>query len=146
MDKNDIIKKYSNNDIAIVWKPALCIHSAICWKQPDGLPNVFNPAERPWIKPEAADTETLIKHVKKCPSGALSIENIKSEKVDQATINETLIELIPNGPIMITGNYCLIDATGNKTTANKNSYLCRCGASANKPFCDGSHSTIGFKA
>jgi uncharacterized Fe-S cluster protein YjdI len=68
----DITKKYTNGEVTIVWKPTLCRHSTICWKQATGLPEVFNPMERPWIKPEASSTEEIIAQVKKCPSGALS--------------------------------------------------------------------------
>jgi uncharacterized Fe-S cluster protein YjdI len=68
----DITKKYSNGEVTIVWKPAVCIHSTICWKQATGLPQVFNPMIRPWIKPENSTTEKIIEQVKKCPSGALS--------------------------------------------------------------------------
>jgi uncharacterized Fe-S cluster protein YjdI len=68
----DITKKYSNGEVTIVWKPAICMHSKICWDKLNGLPQVFNPGERPWIKPEAASTGEIIKQVKKCPSGALS--------------------------------------------------------------------------
>ncbi len=68
----DITKKYINGEVTIVWKPATCIHSTICWKRATGLPEVFNLMERPWIKPENASTERIVEQVKKCPSGALS--------------------------------------------------------------------------
>ncbi len=68
----DITKKYTNREVTIVWKPVTCIHSKICWNNITGLPKVFNPSERPWIKPEAASTEEIITQVTKCPSGALS--------------------------------------------------------------------------
>jgi len=61
--------KYSNGEMTIVWKPELCIHSAICAK---GLPYVFKPREKPWINASGASTEKIIEQVKKCPSGALS--------------------------------------------------------------------------
>ena len=67
-----ITKKYSNGEVTIIWKPAMCKHSTICWKTATGLPEVFNPMEKPWIKPEAATTEKIIEQVQKCPSGALS--------------------------------------------------------------------------
>ena len=69
---NEIIKKYTNGVITIVWKPSLCIHSTICWKEATGLPNVFNPKVKPWIKMEGTETEKMVMQVKKCPSGALS--------------------------------------------------------------------------
>lgn len=60
---------YTNGEVTIVWQPKLCIHSGNCVR---GLPAVFNNRERPWIKPEGADTEAIIEQVKKCPSGALT--------------------------------------------------------------------------
>jgi len=65
----DIIKKYTNGEVTIVWQPALCVHSAKCFL---GLPGVFDPTKRPWINPRGADTRRMIKQVNQCPSGALS--------------------------------------------------------------------------
>ena len=56
------------------------------------------------------------------------------------------IETIKNGPYIVSGEVELIDADGNKFPAEKRMALCRCGASTEKPFCDGTHSKIGFKA
>lgn len=61
--------KYSNGEVTIVWKPALCIHSGNCAR---GLPEVFRPRERPWIHAEGSPTEKIIEQVKKCPGGVLS--------------------------------------------------------------------------
>jgi len=62
-------KNYSNGEVTIVWNPEICIHSGICVR---GLPNVFQPKDKPWIKIDKASTEELVSQVKKCPSGALS--------------------------------------------------------------------------
>ena len=71
----NIIKKYSNDDITVVWEPTKCIHSAICF---NGLPQVFDPNKRPWVNIQGADTEKITDQVKACPSGALSyLENKK---------------------------------------------------------------------
>jgi 3-phenylpropionate/trans-cinnamate dioxygenase ferredoxin subunit len=56
------------------------------------------------------------------------------------------IETIKHGPYIVTGEVELIDADGNKFAVEKRMALCRCGASTEKPFCDGTHSKIGFKA
>ena len=56
------------------------------------------------------------------------------------------IEAIKNGPYIVTGDVELIDAHGDKFPVEKRMALCRCGASTEKPFCDGTHSKIGFKA
>ncbi len=68
----DITKKYTNDEITIVWKPSVCIHSTICWRGSNGLSDVFNPSEKPWIKPEGANTNRIIEQINQCPSGALS--------------------------------------------------------------------------
>lgn len=52
-----------------------------------------------------------------------------------------------NGPLIVEGPVELFDTDGNKIMVEKNRIaLCRCGASSNKPFCDGTHSQIGFQA
>ncbi len=65
----EVTKEYTNGEVTIVWKSALCQHSANCVR---GLPAVFNSKANPWIKPENASTDEMIAQVKKCPSGALS--------------------------------------------------------------------------
>ena len=64
-----IVKHYRNDEVSVLWKPALCIHSGICAR---GLPQVFDPYRRPWIMMELSDTETITAQVDRCPSGALS--------------------------------------------------------------------------
>jgi uncharacterized Fe-S cluster protein YjdI len=62
-------KSYKKDDLEIIWKPEKCIHAGECVKN---LPNVYNPKEKPWIKPENATIEELKNQIGKCPSGALS--------------------------------------------------------------------------
>ena len=63
--------EYSNGEVTIIWKPDLCQHAAVCVKL---LPEVYNPKDRPWIKPENAIAEEIKSQVAQCPSGALSIK------------------------------------------------------------------------
>ena len=138
----DITKKYSNGEVTIIWKPAECIHSGNCFR---GLGEVFDPRKRPWIMPEKSTTDKIIEQVKKCPSGALSYYmNSEEVKADHITESETIIETIPDGPLMIYGNISVKDRSGNTTRKNKVTAFCRCGSSQNKPYCDGSHKRIGF--
>ena len=53
-----------------------------------------------------------------------------------------------NGPLLVSGPFRLTDADGNEyeLVEGKKYNLCRCGGSTNKPFCDGTHSKIGFQA
>ena len=71
MDKNNITKEYTNDEITVVWQSSKCIHAANCVKH---LPEVFNPREQPWIKIDNSSTEKIKETVAKCPSGALSIK------------------------------------------------------------------------
>jgi CDGSH-type Zn-finger protein len=49
-----------------------------------------------------------------------------------------------NGPYVVEGDFTLVDAEGNEVPLAKRA-LCRCGGSTTKPFCDGTHSKIGFQ-
>ncbi len=66
MDGN---KKYSNDEITVLWQPKKCTHSANCVKS---LRPVFDPKRQPWIELDNGTTEEIIETVKNCPSGALS--------------------------------------------------------------------------
>ena len=138
----DITKTYSNGEVTIVWRPASCIHSKICWT---GLPDVFNPRERPWIKPMAATTQALVEQVRKCPSGALSYFMNGEEDTNTHAQVESIVEILPNGPLLVYGNITVKDSRGNETKKHEVTAFCRCGASANKPYCDGSHTKIDFQ-
>jgi CDGSH iron-sulfur domain-containing protein 3 len=60
---------------------------------------------------------------------------------------EVIIKARDSGPYLVRGSVTLTDADGNPyTLEGENIALCRCGASATKPFCDGSHKENGFHA
>ena len=54
------------------------------------------------------------------------------------------ITIRENGPYLVDGEFKLVDAAGNEVPLKKKA-LCRCGGSTTKPFCDGTHSKIGFQ-
>lgn len=141
--------KYTNNEVTIVWKPKTCIHSTICWK---GLIEVFNPRERPWIKMKGADTQRIIEQVRQCPSGALSYymndDEVKENEPDKIVAEAATmlkVEVTPNGPYIINTECLIVHSDGKEETKTGTVALCRCGASGNKPYCDGSHRKIGFE-
>jgi uncharacterized Fe-S cluster protein YjdI len=140
----DITKHYSNGDITVVWKPGQCVHSTLCWKN---LASVFNPKHRPWINMNGAWTDEIIAQVDQCPSGALSyFRNNEAEQETPVRTNvDTVVEVSKNGPLMVYGNITVKHKDGTETQKHKVTAFCRCGASANKPFCDGTHVKIGFK-
>jgi uncharacterized Fe-S cluster protein YjdI len=140
--QRQITKRYKNDEITIVWQPQKCIHSGICFR---GLPTVFDPRKRPWITIEGADSEVIMKQIEHCPSGALSfMKNQENTTTHEIVEEETIVEVTKNGPLLVFGNISIKNANGDVTQKNNVTALCRCGASENKPFCDGSHAKIDF--
>jgi CDGSH-type Zn-finger protein len=130
----DIRKSYVGKEITIHDNRRTCSHASECV---NNLSSVFNLNSRPWINPDLARADEIIDTIRKCPSGALSYS---INGIEYREPNE-------NGPYLITGG---IDLIGESIRwgdgASREHYtLCRCGASKNKPFCDGTHKTINFR-
>lgn len=133
-------KEYSNGELTIVWEPGICSHSEVCI---NCLPEVYNPYGKPWITIEKATTEQLKEQLDKCPSGALSYYMNGEGKNTEPT--EVKIDVKANGPLLITGNIEVTDSKSGTVSKTKKTAFCRCGGSSNKPYCDGTHSKIGFE-
>ena len=142
-------KTYSNDEITVVWKPWKCIHSGICVKL---LPQVYDPQSRPWIKPEHASAAELRRQIGQCPSGALSFEtqgsgygdNNKAAEKNDETMN-TKVEIVAKGPLLLHGQSEVVFPDGRREIKKRTTAFCRCGTSANKPYCDGSHNDSDFE-
>ncbi|MBN1413957.1 MAG: CDGSH iron-sulfur domain-containing protein [Bacteroidales bacterium] len=55
------------------------------------------------------------------------------------------VTIIKGGPIHVKGHFAFKDSAGKVETRDQELYLCRCGGSSNKPFCDGTHRKTGIK-
>jgi len=131
--KKDRRVLYSGGKITILDNRALCAHAGYCT---DELQQVFRHHDSPWIVPDAASVEKVIEAIRKCPSGALSyaIDGVEAP----APQRPPMVTVMDNGPYAVAG----VEPVGMKLGqgASPEHYtLCRCGASKNKPFCDGSH-------
>ena len=149
-DPND--RQYTNGEITVFWKPSKCIHATTCYRE---LIEVFNPRKRPWVNMSGASTDEIIRVVDLCPTKALSYKlnsemdnsNNMKEKVNnenEITPNEiqqpvTEVRVMKDGPLLVKGNFRIIDANGNEKKPMKIASFCRCGKSGEMPFCDGSH-------
>ncbi len=135
---------YTKDNLTVYWEPEKCIHSGICAR---GLPQVFKPKERPWVQTDGATAQQIAAQVDQCPSSAISYEwNDTSTAAPSHTSTATKINILEDGPMIIKGPL-EIDYQGEtiKVEEGKQAALCRCGASTNKPLCDGSHKKAGFK-
>jgi CDGSH-type Zn-finger protein len=133
-------KSYAGKRITILDNRAICSHSAICT---DELKSVFRHRDRPWIDPDGAAVEEIIATIKKCPSGALSyaIDGVEAK----APQRPPLVTVTDNGPYAVTGGIELMGVEFGDGASKEHYTLCRCGASKNKPFCDGSHWDANFR-
>ncbi len=62
-------------------------------------------------------------------------------------MDKVTITTRPNGPYLVKGPIRIVDPDGNEFQVDRDTVaLCRCGGSTTKPFCDGTHSKIGFQA
>jgi CDGSH-type Zn-finger protein/uncharacterized Fe-S cluster protein YjdI len=124
--------------VDIVYNGTRCIHARHCVL---GLPGVFR-ANTPgaWIHPDAASTEALVTVAHMCPSGAIAYRR-HDGGTEEAPPPVNLIQLRENGPLGVRARLVL-----DGVPIGMRAVLCRCGASRQKPFCDGSHNEIHFQA
>lgn len=137
--RNDRRRDYAGVRITVHDNRALCAHAGHCT---EGLAAVFDAKRKPWIDADGAVAEAIIDVVRQCPSGALSYSLNDVEHRDQA--RDPAILVTANGPYAVTGGVQLEGVAMGDGASTEHFTLCRCGASKNKPFCDGSHWESGF--
>jgi CDGSH-type Zn-finger protein/uncharacterized Fe-S cluster protein YjdI len=123
--------------VRIRFDGARCIHSRACVL---GLPEVFKAnVEGPWIDPDAATPEDLVAIASRCPSGAIAVERLDGGAGERPS-GRNVVAVLEGGPLAARGQLRIAGQEEIRAT------LCRCGASKNKPYCDGSHVAAGFSA
>jgi uncharacterized Fe-S cluster protein YjdI len=137
--RDNITKEYATDEIVVEWEPRLCFHSQNCVRS---LPRVFDESRRPWVEVDAATADEVEAAVALCPSGALRTRRIGTPHAKRQQPLEVCAS--PDGPLLVSGGVRIVDAEGGLLYEGERAALCRCGGSANKPFCDGTHKTNGF--
>ncbi len=70
-----------------------------------------------------------------------------TQRMGEPDKTETVITPYRDGPLLVRGDFCLQDQDGNEIDAGRETIaLCRCGKSRTRPFCDGSHKLVDFRA
>jgi len=116
-----------------------CAHAGFCATK---LSNVWKQVK----DDEVADTRMrshVMAAVSRCPSGALTYR-LPGATTDGEEALLSAVSLVPGGPLFVTGGVTIIRQGGAAMESRQRLTLCRCGASKNKPLCDGSHSDTGF--
>jgi uncharacterized Fe-S cluster protein YjdI/CDGSH-type Zn-finger protein len=135
-------RTYADERIEVQWEPRLCIHARNCVRR---LGAVFDAERRPWIDVTAAGADEIAETVLSCPTGALHFRRLDGGPQEEPEDPPTVVPRT-NGPLFLRGHFRIEDAEGNVIREDTRLALCRCGASGNKPFCDGSHLRIGFES
>jgi len=129
-------------DVLLRFDTQRCIHARMCVL---GEPEVFlanTPGE--WLFPDQATPERIAIVAANCPSGAITYDRLDGGP-NEAAPRVNALRVRENGPLAVMAEMH-IAGSENATGSTFRATLCRCGASNNKPFCDGSHNAAGFKA
>jgi uncharacterized Fe-S cluster protein YjdI/CDGSH-type Zn-finger protein len=132
------VKRYDGERVEVTFDPRRCLHAGRCVT---GLPEVFDTNRRPWILPDCAPAEKVAEVVRRCPSGALHYRLVDGEPETPAT--PTQVSARQHEPLWLRGDLRI--HTGSGVIAETRAALCRCGATANAPFCDGAGDCRGWR-
>jgi CDGSH-type Zn-finger protein len=139
-----LIERTEGPTLDLTWSAKICATARFCHRAGDA-----------WTLAEKSDIpscrETAIQEACDCPSGALSAYDKGSDKAIE-TAHDPAVGLVENpatglsGPIRVLGGIPIESASGTAYEVRSRATLCRCGASNNKPFCDGTHTVVKFKS
>lgn len=135
------LHRYEGEDITVTWSKARCIHVAECLRR---LGVVFDTRRAPWVLPEAASADEIAETIGHCPSGALHFQRHNGGAPEAPDVVNTVTPRA-SGALYVRGDVIVATEDGQANVHDTRLTLCRCGASKNKPFCDNSHQTIGFR-
>ncbi|MDF1503674.1 (4Fe-4S)-binding protein [Roseisolibacter sp. H3M3-2] len=137
------LQRYETDEIAVTFDPNRCIHAAACVR---GLPLVFDPKERRWVRLEHATADDVAATVARCPTGALRAYRPDGApaSVVEATEPPVTVRARRDGPLYVRGPLRIQTEAGELLVEDERVALCRCGGTGNAPFCDGSHTARGF--
>lgn len=134
------LQTYSTEQITVTFDPTRCIHAAECIR---AQPEVFDSSRRRWIRPELGTPDAIADAVHRCPTGALHYQ--RPNGPPEAPDDAVSLRMKRNGPLYIRGQARVEREDGSVIMEDYRVALCRCGATANAPFCDGSHTRVGFR-
>ena len=122
-------RAYRGERISVYYDARRCLHFAECVR---GLHEVFDVNARPWIQPDNTEAERVAEVVRRCPTGALHYELTDGPAEEQP--GPTRVQAVEDGPLLLRGDLLLETPVGELRDVR--AALCRCGLTANQPFCD----------
>jgi CDGSH-type Zn-finger protein len=129
-------REHVGTRITVLDRRTLCVHAGFCGNRLTNVWKMVHDTDDTRVRAE------VVAMIERCPSGALEYE------LEQVGIVEpelpVRIGVIPDGPLWASGRLPVRDADDHELPRRNRVTLCRCGASENKPYCDGTHRDIGF--
>ena len=116
---------------------SLCMHAGFCGNQVTNIWKMIEQTDNTQVRAQ------LMAMVDRCPSGALSFALEPDAEIVEPDLPKE-VAVIPDGPLWISGGIPVTRSDGQPLETRNRVTLCRCGASAKKPLCDGTHKEIGF--
>jgi uncharacterized Fe-S cluster protein YjdI len=132
-------KRYQGEAVDVSFDPVRCRHAAECVR---GLPGVFDTDRRPWILPDGADPEAVVRVVARCPTGALRTHPRGSVAGEQP-VTPTEVTAVPGGPVLLRGDLRVAGPHG-LAEREARAALCSCGGTTNPPYCDGGGTCVDW--
>ena len=127
---------YPGTHIVVKNDTSLCMHAGFCGNRVSNVWQMTQDSEDTQVRAQ------MIAMIERCPSGALSY-SIDGEVVEPDLPQE--IAVTPDGALWVSGGIPIERADGQPCEVRNRVTLCRCGASNNKPYCDGTHKASGFR-
>jgi CDGSH-type Zn-finger protein/uncharacterized Fe-S cluster protein YjdI len=128
---------YEGEHLTVTWDRRLCVHVGECNRARGEL---FVRGRDPWCEPDGGGVAEV---VERCPTGALAHASPDGTSNETPADGNTVL-VSNNGPLYARGELEIEGAADDMPGVRFRAALCRCGRSANKPFCDGSHEAGGF--
>jgi CDGSH-type Zn-finger protein len=114
---------------------SICVHAGFCGTRVTNVWKQVRDTEESTVRAQ------VIRMVEACPSGALTY---RFDDQDVEPLLPAAVAVTDDGPLWVTGGITVTHSDGEQLETRNRVTLCRCGASANKPLCDGSHKDVGF--
>ncbi len=137
----DSRQSYTSSDdrITIYDNRGLCAHSGVCT---NNLASVFRVGTEPFVDADGSVADEIAAVIDQCPSGALSytLDGVQQPQRE----GDPSVAFAPGGPYVVSGASELVSVEMPAGDAIDHCTLCRCGASENKPFCNGKHWEVNF--
>ena len=129
---------YFGDGIVLTDDKPFCYHAGFCVTEHTNVWDLIDESSDP------AAREEIVRMVRACPSGRLEFQNPPNKEPVEEELDAE-IAVVEDGPLWVRGRVPVEAEDGKPLEVRNRMALCRCGASANKPYCDGTHAAISFR-